>query len=1079
MRFHKKNLAVIISIVVISATVTGGAGARTSKTYSWETQQARVLPSGDLEWTPEAFAFERGSSLRYIDFERGSDSAGGRSKDSAWKHHPWDKNATAVATSCTGVHTYVFKRGTYYRGSLTIQESGRPHEPIRLTSDPSWGDGQAVICGSEALAGGWKRGADHKDIPHADKVWYRDLDFAPRNIWTVEEDRVTRIPLARTPNWKVINEDDVKSQWWHWDYPNMKHFDNYINSPSGRKLHLGVDSKHIKGDPAYFERAVVWSEFGWVMGCPYPAYVEVVDTARNGIGFGGQYGGAGSYKIVRHCRYFLDDKPHYLDDPEGEFWFDKKGAGGRLYIRLPGEKNPNRAHIEAAKIRTLIDSTSMNHVHITGLAFRFTNVGWNLTAVPYAGREMKVREETEPACIRLVGGGKDIRISNCLLEHINRPVRIDAGDRGNKIDQVLISDNEINHTDHGGISVMDGNRWGHALPGMGRMYDVKVLRNKLYKIGLRPTRYEQGIAIDIGNAQTAEVAGNILYRCWGLGINMRGAKLSAHCGDRPLSRVICHHNKVIDSLLNNNDFGGIETWQGGPFYVYNNIVGNPGGYQHWKYVISGADGNGCRFGHAYYLDGAFKNYHFNNIAWGKSNDRFGPLGNTAAFQEIYSYQNTFFNNTAYNFLKGTRRQAPTGGRNKYLGNVWQSFSDWLFWHTPPAKTAKDGNERDAGPQSEHYPLETNAYTQNIFQDITGKYASFKPSGQWHQTFDDAQRTLREVNAIEYDMGQVTSSPPLKDPEKGDFRLSNGSAAVDEGVKVFVPWGLYAMVGEWNFYPAGDDPTRIIDEHWYMAEYYFSREGYYQKPMFPLTGVNIAKDDYIEGPLEDWTNGALRFNGKNQYAWCPNDKLDQSITYRVKYKWFKHNGRDSETRTASGKRFKSPQIHDSNFLIEAFIKTARNHTGGILVQKMDRRGYSLEVNSSGSVTFIVSGGSEEKNVRSTVAINDGRWHHLIAECDRDARNLTIYIDGKKNNQAPGIASTHSLANSSDLYVGGTPQGRHFDGTFEFLRICLGTLADAGTDIEELYAWQFHGPAGRDFLGNEPNRRRDAGAIERID
>lgn len=1070
-----KALVIIVAVV----TAASAAGAAASKGYSWQKQHARATASGDLEWAPEPFVFEAGDSVRYIDFEQGNDFSSGTSKDSAWKHHPWDSDAAGLAASGGGVHTYVFKRGTVYRGSLTVRDAGSAREPIRLTSDPTWGVGQAVICGSEAITGGWTRGADHQDIPDKDKVWYKDIDFAPRNVWLVEGSEITRIPLARTPNWKVVDEDDVKSQWWQWDYPNMKHFDNYIQSPSGGKLHLGVDSQHIKGDPEYFQGAIVWSEYGWVMGCPYPVRVEVVDIERNGIGFAGQYGAAGSYKIVRYCRYFLDDKPHYLDDPDGEFWFDKKGGGGRLYIRLPNDRNPNTAHIEAAKVRTLIDAASMNHIHITGLAFRFTNVGWDLTATPYTGSRMMVREETEPACIRLAGPGNDIRISNCLFEHINSPIRIDARDGGNEVDQVVVSDNEINHADHGGISIVDGFRWGHALPGMGRLYDVKVLRNLLYKIGLRPTRYEQGVAIDIGNAQTAEIAGNVLDRCWGLGINMRGAKLNGNCADRPLSRVICHHNKVIDPLLNNNDFGGIETWQGGPFYVYNNIVGNPGGYQHWKYILSGKDGNGCRFGHAYYLDGAFKNYHFNNIAWGKSNDRFSPLGNTAAFQEIYSYQNTFFNNTVYNFLKGTRRQAPTGGRDKYLGNIWQSLSDWVFWHTPPASTAQDGNERDAGPQAEHYALETNAYTQNVFHDITGKYASFKPSGQWHETFDKAQRTLREVSAIEYDMGQVAASSPLTDPENHDFGLANGSAAIDKGVKVFVPWGLYGMVGEWNFYPAGDDPTRIMDEHWYMAEYYFGREEYYRQPMFPLAGVNITADDYVAGPLEDWTKGALNFNGRNQYAVCPNSKLDQSITYTVTYRWFRHNGQDSETRTASGNRFKSPQVHDGSFLIEAYFRTAPEHTGGILVHKMAGAGYSLKVNESGGVTFAVGSADQSREVRSTAAINDGKWHHVIAECDRRDPKLTIYIDGGKDSESPGLDEAHSLHNTGDLYVGGTPEGPYFNGTFDFLRICLGTLEDARTDIDELYAWQFDGPFLRDFVGNNPSGRRDAGAIEKTD
>ena len=72
---------------------------------------------------------------------------------------------------------------------------------------------------------------------------------------------------------------------------------------------------------------------------------------------------------------------------------------------------------------------------------------------------------------------------------------------------------------------------------------------------------------------------------------------------------------------------------------------------------------------------------------------------------------------------------------------------------------------------------------------------------------------------------------------------------------------------------------------------------------------------------------------------------------------------------------------------------------------------------------------------------------------------------------------SLANSGALYVGGTPRGRCLEGTFDFLRIALGTLADANTTIEELYAWQFDGPFLRDFAGRKPaGAGRDAGAIE---
>ena len=54
----------------------------------------------------------------------------------------------------------------------------------------------------------------------------------------------------------------------------------------------------------------------------------------------------------------------------------------------------------------------------------------------------------------------------------------------------------------------------------------------------------------------------------------------------PFTRILVHHNKVVDSLLNVDDFGGIETWQGGPAYVYDNISGNPGGYRNWDHVLN-------------------------------------------------------------------------------------------------------------------------------------------------------------------------------------------------------------------------------------------------------------------------------------------------------------------------------------------------------------------------------------------------------------------------------------------------------------------------------------------------------------
>ena len=81
-------------------------------------------------------------------------------------------------------------------------------------------------------------------IPEPEKVWQADLDWAPRNVWMVgKESTVTRIVLARTPNWTITDLDDIQSEWWTWKNPD-KPFDNYATL-NGQRRHLAFDQEHI------------------------------------------------------------------------------------------------------------------------------------------------------------------------------------------------------------------------------------------------------------------------------------------------------------------------------------------------------------------------------------------------------------------------------------------------------------------------------------------------------------------------------------------------------------------------------------------------------------------------------------------------------------------------------------------------------------------------------------------------------------------------------------------------------------------------------------------------------------------
>jgi hypothetical protein len=1030
--------------------------------YDWQEDYARVTETGDIQWTPREFRFVAGKDVRYIDFEKGSDADDGRSPQKPWKHHPWDARATAVAAGETKADTYVFKGGTVYRGQLMVKGEGRPGSPLRLTRDPAWGEGAAILAGSEQVTD-WSRGAGHPQIPDGEAVWKAALDFTPRTLWMIDRDgKSLRIPLARTPNW-TSQPEDHKKEWYSWSN------ETHLFKP--KKGFSANDSINLKGlEMDFVKGALIYSEFGWVMGTPYPCRVGDYDPADGSVRFDTWTGGGNAEIIARGMRYYLEDKPQYLDDPNGEFWFEKKGSKGVLYVRLPGGIDPNTVRLEAGKRSELIVGSEARHVEISGLDFRWTTQPWPLEIVAWDSRTIPytLRPESQPACIRIWGKGEGLRVAHCVFEDVVMGIRMSAVGEGSSMRDIRVEDNVFRNTDVGAAHFSDGTVWGLSHP-VGVLDDVRLYRNFAQGIGFRATRFERGCAFDVKHPRRAHIAGNVIERSGAQAINVFAGKGSVR-GDVPLVRILIHQNKAWKTMQNGNDFGGIETWGHGPVYTFNNLSFDARGQREGGRLHSQPDAG---FGHAYYLDGGFKNYLFNNIAWGLSNDPQSPLANCSAFQEIVSFQNTFFNNTAYNFYIGSRRQAPQGGRNKYLGNVWQGMREFVFRHADPARTRDEGNARDAGPKKSQYALETNAYAGNVFHDI-GKMGVLEPSGRWLETLDPFREVLRERRSMASEVGVIDAEATLRDPARGDFRLNRGSAGVDGGAVALVPWSLYGVVAEWHFSPVGEAPGRIIDEHWRANDYLSNRDDFHERPTHPLTTVNVEAGDYVESPLENFAKGALRFTpSRKTYARLAHSVLTRPHTARLATRAQHNQDPEEKSFTFEGPDLKNPEIHDTNFLIEAFFKAEGD---GLIVGKQQKAGYRLLL-AGGRAVFQVSGGDgSSAELVSQTALADGRWHHLVVEADRAARTLAIYVDGKLDRTGPGIGAV-SLANTGDLLVGGGPGGEILNGALDFLRIAQGTLADAQTSIGELYAWQFDGPAMRDMRGMKPlGKQRDAGALE---
>jgi hypothetical protein len=246
------------------------------------------------------------------------------------------------------------------------------------------------------------------------------------------------------------------------------------------------------------------------------------------------------------------------------------------------------------------------------------------------------------------------------------------------------------------------------------------------------------------------------------------------------------------------------------------------------------------------------------------------------------------------------------------------------------------------------------------------------------------------------------------------------------------------------------------------------------PHNDLTAHNVTLADYTAGTLEDWTDGALNFNGKDRYCSIGEAEMKRPFTIRQ---------RRGESRTVEGDKRKTLDMGTNNFLIEVYFKTQSGHKTACLVSKLDTAGYTLGIDKDGYARLALLTAAQEVNEcswLSSVKVNDGKWHHLIAEVDRSAPTVNIYVDGKPANDT--FAGTIppadvSLSNSADFLVGKDAKGGFFAGAIDFLRVARGTLADAQTTIEELYAWEFAGPHLKDFFGKTPaDGKRDAGAIE---
>ncbi len=1081
----------LLAIVVLSTLSIFAADE-----FSWQQRQAAVSPTGELKWSPRPFTFKAGASVKYIDYEGGDDKYAG-TKASPWKHHPWDKAAGGKAKACKGIHTYVFKRGVTYRGELRAPESGKAGDPIRLTSDPSWGEGSAFFYGSKQIKGGWKKATgDTGRVPKNPNLWYIDLgkDFdsdgkEPMSaLFVVKGDEIIRLHIARDPNYSDANPLYPWRYWHKWD------------KISGIFNRATVMDGWLKGkDKNFLDGARIWTQHPHIMGTVHSVSPKNFDPKDGKLDInspGGATWGMPPRKFKKPRRpthYFVECVPDLLDAP-GEYFYDsgrKAKQPDRLYLIPPAGVDPNAVVFEAPQVRCPIQIFDKSHIEVSGLHFRFNDPDDGTYGYPH--------QIGLSPCVRIVGNCQGITVHHCRFEHVANAVvafprytneggpynaaKKDVGEFQNDyMDDIEVLDCDIQHAEKmGAIYMIGASQKGGPDKAFGRLGDVRIMRCRVFDTGFRPSPWPTSSipAIYVSQARTVEIAGNIIKHSWGNGIFTLGGRGSGSFNEVPFIRYLVYQNQIDDTMLGCNDYGGLEHFQGGPYYVFNNIT---------RGTIGTTTFTKSELGYNLYLDGGFKCYSFNNIIAGSNRPDQPDYYSHCGYFMVFGFLDHLFNNTIYRFeyaLNGS-----SGNRSNILGNLMLDCKKTFIGQNRPGDVSMMGGG-DTG-EAGRTGIPTMAYGSNVFygkphglgkkgaKDAFGFVGGNKTGDGGKaavyggNTLEELSKELAELGCRVSSIGWHVDKMPLRDPAKKDYRPAPGSPAKDRGVRFFVPWSLSKTVGEWNFYKSESHPELVLGEHFYMQEEYYERSIYYYVPRNDLTFAKATPEIYTNGELEDWIPGAVVFDGKRKAVLTHADMVkdvDYPIAFQKKKGKIKilskKKNKGGELVHYDGAKRKTLDMSNNNFLIEVYLKA--KGSGSIAAKMQGQIGYALRLNNGALVLDLKTGGGGQ--TINGPAIGDGNWHHVLVEVDRKGSKLAFYVDGKGKTHELKLQADASLANKGDFIV-----GAGLTGAIDFLRVARSTLAESQTDIDELYAWQFNGPQLHDFSGRKPKGKRDAGALE---
>jgi hypothetical protein len=453
----------------------------------------------------------------WVDATDGNDANDGRTPTSAF--HTIQK-AADLADPGTTVHILT----GVYRETVWPAQDGTAAEPVLYLAEN--GPGTVAIRGSESASSlvwtqltadtiGLPPGVNPANIYYADLSFW-ELDDPPRFVVELDGkgEVVARLPMAREPDWQVVNEWKYHEFWWAADGgsdvascdpptdPDPEYCDRHSRSatqltdrtddsaPSGIELGNLTTLGDLTGGTMV---AIDTSQGHYVYRRDVVSHN--ISAGRITVGESCELdAGSGNPGLGWGSKYYVEGKPYLLDTP-GEWWYDQDS--GYLYLWPRAAGNPAAVNIEIARRSIGFRLDKRSYITLDSLTLEFF-----ADSVIYQSNSGNAKSY-------------DNTVRNTTLRYANRGVVLNQGADGpadNITDGFTLENSEIAYMDTHAIYLSYWWKDGSAINSFTHAGIVNTIirNNEFHHLGFR-TDYENAVGASFLHPDKLRFEGNHVH----------------------------------------------------------------------------------------------------------------------------------------------------------------------------------------------------------------------------------------------------------------------------------------------------------------------------------------------------------------------------------------------------------------------------------------------------------------------------------------------------------------------------------------------------------------------------------------